>query len=184
MNPRLITALSFSRLFVVCFSLLAGCADDDMADLEAYVAEVKKRNKGDIEPLPDIKVVESFLFRPTELRDPFEPDDMMKMQEEGRVETGIRPDTLRAKEELESYELDTLRMVGTVKQGGVVWGLLKGTDNTIHRVRVGNYLGKNYGKIVSINDNQVEIVEIVADSAGAWHERRAGLELSDVDERD
>jgi type IV pilus assembly protein PilP len=74
-------------------------------------------------------------------------------------------------------------MVGTVRQGGVVWGLLKGADTTIHRVRVGNYLGKNYGKIVSINDNQVEIVEIVADSSGAWHERRAGLELTEVDER-
>ena len=98
--------------------------------------------------------------------------------EEVRVETGIRPDTLRPREELENFELDSLRMVGTVRQEGVVWALLNAKDGTIHRVRVGNYLGKNYGKIVNILDNQIELVEIFADSSGAWRERKAAVGMA------
>lgn len=159
---------------------LPGCAEDDMADLRAYAADVKGRSKGVIEPLPEVRVVEPFSFRATQVRDPFEPDEALQQPEEERLETGVRPDTLRPREELESYELDTLRMVGTVRQAGVVWALVHTKDGTIHRVKVGNYIGRNYGKIVTILDNQIELVEIYADSSGAWRERKAALLMSDT----
>lgn len=160
-------------------SLLSGCMQEDMSDLQSYVAEVKGRNKAPTEPLPEIKVVEPFVFRPNQVRDPFEPDEALQQPEEVRVETGIRPDTLRAREELEGYELDTLRMVGTVRQEGVVWALVNAKEGTIHRVRVGNYIGKNYGKVVNIVDNKIELVEIFADSSGAWRERKASVTMAD-----
>lgn len=154
-----------------------------MADLRAYVAEVKGRSKSAIEALPEVRVVEPFVFRANQARDPFEPDEVLQQPEDVQVETGIRPDTLRPREELENFELDTLRMVGTVRQEGVVWALLTAKDGTIHRVKVGNYLGKNYGKIVSILDNQIELVEIYADSSGAWRERKAAVSMADKGEK-
>ena len=161
---------------------LAGCSDP-MDDLTAYVAAVKHRDPGAIEPLPRIKIVEPFVFKPQALRNPFEPDERLREPRSERVETGLRPDTARRKEELESFELDTLRMVGTVSQEGVIWGLLKAQDGAIYRVKVGHYLGKNYGRIVEIKDHRLELVEIVADSTGAWQERKATLKLADTDEK-
>jgi hypothetical protein len=70
-------------------------------------------------------------------------------------------------------------MVGTVRQEGVVWALLNAKEGTIHRVRVGNYIGKNYGKVVNIVDNKIELVEIFADSSGAWRERKAAVTMAD-----
>jgi type IV pilus assembly protein PilP len=161
-------------------AVTAGCSTDDMSDLKNYVSEVKSRHKGAVDPLPEVKTVEPFVFGAEELRDPFVPDEKSQEPEEEKVESGIRPDTTRPKEELESYELDSLRMVGTVNQEGVLWGLLKANDGTIHRVRSGNYIGKNYGKIVAIKENMIELVEIVSDSPGVWHERKAGLELAEA----
>jgi type IV pilus assembly protein PilP len=159
---------------------LAGCGSNDLSDLRNYVADVKNRTKTEVDPLPEIKTVEPFVFNAEEIRDPFVPDEKMQEPEEERIETGIRPDTARPKEELESYELDSLHMVGTVVQQGLLWGLIKASDGTIHRVRVGNYIGKNYGKIVNIKENMIELVEIVADSPGIWHERKGGLNLSEA----
>lgn len=159
---------------------LAGCGNDDMADLKAYVNEVKARHKGVVEPLPEVKTVEPFAFKSEDLRDPFIIDEKSQEPEEEKVESGIRPDTTRAREELESYELDSLRMVGTVNQQALLWGLVKANDGTIHRVRVGNYMGKNYGKIINIKENMIELVEIFADSPGAWRERKASLDLAEA----
>lgn len=160
---------------------LTACGSGDMADLKSFVAEVKGRHKTAVEPLPEVKTVEPFVFVAEELRDPFIPDETVQDQgEDDKVESGIRPDTTRPKEELESYELDTLRMVGTVNQQGVLWGLIKSSDGAIHRVTTGNYMGRNYGKIINIKENQIELVEIVSENPGAWHERKAGLDLAEA----
>ncbi|BBA37240.1 Tfp pilus assembly protein PilP [Methylocaldum marinum] len=171
-----------SRLLVSWLVALgiSGCAGNDLTDLEAYVAEVKARQKGSVEPLPEIKTVEPFVFNPEDLRDPFIIDDNVQETVEARIGNGIRPDIKRPKEELESYELDTLRMVGTVNRHGVLWGLVKAGDGTIHRVRAGNHMGKNFGKIVNIKESIIELVEIISESPGAWRERKAALDLAEV----
>ncbi|MGR9116634.1 MAG: pilus assembly protein PilP [Gammaproteobacteria bacterium] len=160
--------------------LMAGCVNNDNSDLTSFIAEVKARPKTQIEPLPAIKIVEPFIFRPDGLRDPFKPLDRVDTVDEGGMASGsgIRPDTSRRKEELESYSLDSLRMVGTVKKDGI-WGLIKASDGTIHRVRVGNHMGKNYGKIIRIVEDKIELMEIVPDKPGTWREQQASLALAE-----
>ncbi|MGR9045459.1 MAG: pilus assembly protein PilP [Gammaproteobacteria bacterium] len=160
--------------------LLTGCGGQDNSDLTNYIAAVKARPKTQIEPLPAMKVVEPFIFKPDGLRDPFRPIVRMEQEEGGEVASGsgIRPDTTRRKEELETYSLDSLRMVGTVKKDGI-WGLIKASDGTIHRVRVGNHMGKNYGKIIRIVDDKIELMEIVPDKPGTWREQQASLALAE-----
>ncbi len=161
---------------------LSGCGSDDFDDLTSYIAEVKARPKGTIEPLPEIKVVEPFIFRPDGLRDPFRPVEKVSDSDISDIAagSGIRPDVTRRKEELESYSLDTLRMVGTLKMKNGLWGLIRANDGTIHRVQVGHHMGKNYGKIIRIQEDKIELMEIVPDSRpGLWREQPASLAIAE-----
>jgi type IV pilus assembly protein PilP len=158
---------------------LTGCGGDDFSDLQAYVTEVKSRNKGSIEPLPVVKTVEPFVFQAGQIRDPFTKAQKSDENVDMAPSNGIRPDLARPKEELESYELDTLRMVGTVQMKGGQWGLVKASDGTIHRVRTGNYMGRNYGKVVQIKPDRIDLTEVVPDRPGSWQERPAALEMGD-----
>lgn len=169
-------------VFLLSIIVLNGCAEDDFSDLTQYIAEVKARPKGTIEPLPEIKVVEPFVFKPDGLRDPFRPVE--KLVEDGSQDQaiggGIRPDTSRRKEELESYSLDTLRMVGTLTMKDGLWGLVRANDGTIHRVQVGHHMGKNYGKIIRILEDRIELMEIVPDTKpGLWREQQAALAIAE-----
>jgi type IV pilus assembly protein PilP len=160
---------------------LAGCANDDVSDLRQYIQQVKERPKIAIPPLPEIKIVEPYIFNPEGLRDPFRPVE--RVEEKIALEiangTGIHPDTSRRKEELEGYSLDTLRMVGTLTMFNELWALVKASDGTIHRVQKGNHMGRNYGEIIRILDNKIELMEIVPDTPGAWREQLASLALAE-----
>lgn len=173
-----------SQLFSCGLILLAmsGCGGDDFSDLRKYIQEVQARPKGAIDPLPETKVVETFIFNPDGLRDPFRPTDNISDANNSDVAgyTGIRPDTERRKEELEAYTLDSLRMVGTLTDQKGLWGLIKAKDGTIHSVQVGNHIGQNYGKIIRILDDKIELMEIVPDvKPGTWREQQATLALAE-----
>ena len=82
------------------------------------------------------------------------------------------------KEELEAYALDTLRMVGTLEQEDVTWGLVQTNDGTIHRVKKGNYMGQNHGQIIRVSDNEIELTELVPAGRG-YIEREAALSMGE-----
>jgi type IV pilus assembly protein PilP len=169
-------------LFVLFLSMmLVGCGDGGFSDLQQYVAEVKARPKGTIEPLPEIKAVEPFVFKPEGLRDPFKAISESEESEESQISVGngIKPDTTRRKEELEAFPLDSLRMVGTVVMKANLWALVKASDKTIYRVQVGNHMGKNYGKIIRILTDKIELMEIVPDTPGTWREQQTSLALTE-----
>lgn len=164
------------------FIFASGCGNDDFSDLDKFIQEVKARPKGAIEPLPENKIVEPFVFKPDGLRDPFQPVE--KNTDNSTVDVaggnGIKPDTERRKEELEAYSLDTLRMVGTLTNAKGLWGLIKAKDGTIHRVQVGHHMGQNYGKIIRILEDRIELMEIVPDiKPGTWREQQASLALAE-----
>jgi len=69
-------------------------------------------------------------------------------------------------------------MVGTLANGDGRFALVKGGDG-VHRVKVGDYLGRNYGRIVDITDAEVEVLEIVPDGEGGWLERPRSLNLKE-----
>jgi type IV pilus assembly protein PilP len=160
---------------------LTACGSDDVSDLTKFIQEVKARPKGAIQPLPEKKIVESFTFQPEGLRDPFRAIE--KNSDEAGLDVsgagGIRPDTERRKEELEAFSLDSLRMMGTLKDGKGLWGLIQAKDGTVHSVQVGNHMGQNYGKIIRILEDKIELMEIVPDKPGTWREQQATLALAE-----
>lgn len=167
-------------LWVTVSLLLVACNERGTRDLEQFVEEAQSRQSTQIEPLPEFVPYETFLYQARDMRDPFSPPVVSQAPVISRaLDSGIQPDTRRAREPLESFPLDTLRMVGTLEKNGQSWALVKATDGTIHRVRPGNYMGENYGKIIRISESQIDLVEIVPDGLGGWMEREAALALSD-----
>ena len=52
---------------------------------------------------------------------------------------------MRRKEPLEAFPLDSMSMVGSVNKLGQPVALLR-VDGLLYQVRVGDYLGHNYGR--------------------------------------
>jgi type IV pilus assembly protein PilP len=155
---------------------LAGCSGR-MDDLHAYIDQVKARPGGRIEPLPEIRPAPSHTYAAARdgLRSPFTPDTPISAGP-GGVDA---PDSDRVREFLEQFPLDTMRMVGTLDMGERPFALVQTSDGLVHRVRPGNYLGQNYGRIVSISEAEIQLTEIVADGLGGYIERPAALALSE-----
>ena len=165
-------------LFLLLPLLATGCANKDMTDLQDFVTEVKSRPPTGIEPIPEIKQVIGFIYTAKDRRGPFtRPADDAEATET-ILDAGIRPDPNRRKEELESYALDSLRMVGTLEQDAQTWGLVKTAEGTIHRVISGNYMGQNDGKITRISEDKIELIELVPTGSG-FLERESALALGE-----
>ena len=164
-----------ARWLVLASALtLAGCGGSN-ADLDAYLAEVKSRPPQPLDPLPVMQQFETFEYAAQDLRDPFSnptPD-------ESAANNGLRPDPNRPKEPLETYPLDGLDMVGTLGEGGALIGLIMDPERVIHRVNVGNYMGQTDGRITSIAEDRIELIELAPDGNGGWIERRAEVALDD-----
>jgi len=158
--------------------LLTACGGDKMSDLQAYARSINARPPGPIEPLPEIKPVNTFVYEAEERRDPFTSDAQTEPEEPMISDNGLAPDPRRRKEELEGLSLDSLRMVGTLEQDGVRQGLVRTSDGILHRVRVGNYMGMNNGQITNISDDAIQLTEIVSDGPGQWREREAKVSLT------
>jgi type IV pilus assembly protein PilP len=179
LNPNYQCLAKSFALSLVCF-VLSACGGDDFSDLEQKIAEIKARPKGKIDPLPPIKNTEPFSFD-LDGRDPFKPVEKEAAPDADTPDNGVKPDTSRVKEDLESYALDTLRMVGTLKDS-TLWGLVKSNNGTIYRVKVGNHMGLNDGKIIEISNDEIKLMEIVQDKNPDkdkihWNEQPASLKL-------
>jgi type IV pilus assembly protein PilP len=157
---------------------VAACGSDQ-DDLDQYINEVKARPGGRIEPLPEITPYEVFTYVADAegVRSPFVPDTPQATTT--GAGGGIRPDADRSREFLEGFPLDTLRMVGTLDMGDTMYGLVQTSDGLIHRVVPGNYLGQNDGRINSIDESEIELIEIISDGIGGYIERDAAISLSD-----
>ena len=159
---------------VAVLATVAGCSDDT-DELRAKIAEIKARPGGRIDPLPEVKPYETFAYPASDERSPFEPG----MPASATGPNAIRPDSSRPREFLEQFSLDTLRMVGTLKLQGRVYGLVQTKDGLVHRVLPGNHLGQSDGRITAIEEGKISLIEIVPDGMGGFVERPAALGLSD-----
>ncbi len=149
-------------------------------DLTAYVAKIKARPPSPIAPIPVLKPYEKFEYAASDLHNPFLPVvvDLPDAVVEKKVivDNGIRPDTNRLKEALEEYSLGELSLVGTLEQE-TMWALIRSPEGVIHRVQLGNYVGKNYGQILSISEAEVVLQETVPDGNGGYIHRNNTLSV-------
>jgi type IV pilus assembly protein PilP len=181
MSPPVGT-MAKSSLACLLVATLAGCTSGT-GDVEKWVAEEKAKKGQPLQPPPVIKTFESFEYtlRAPDDRDPFNVP-MDKTEEEEKT-AGPRPDKNRTPEPLEAFPLDGLKMVGTLGSAAAPEGLLKDPEGVIRRVKPGDYVGQNYGRITAINESQIELVELVANDTGGWAERQTTIALADANKK-
>ena len=154
--------------------LAAGCTGGK-GELEQWITTTKVRPGGRIDPLPEVKPYETYVYNVGTSRSPFQPQG----PNAGLNGANVRPSNRRNREFLEGFSLDTMKMVGTFKVGGNFYGLVQSRDGLVHKVQPGNFLGQNDGKITEITSSKISLVEIIPDGLGGYIERPASLALAD-----
>lgn len=158
---------------------LVGCdSSGSFADLQTFMDEVRARPKGAIEPMPKEVIYEPFTYVAAALRSPFQPPVKIDFVSQQKGNADVQPDETRVKQFLEGFNIESFVMVGTLSNEAGVYALIRGGDG-VHRIRMGDYLGANHGRVVAITAAGVEIIEIVSDGDGGWLERPRTLALQE-----
>lgn len=159
---------------------LAACGSEEHTDIKDWMKEQTRDVRGRVPPLPEVKPFPVVSYDAGDLIDPFRP---AKVEPEKKAAGGgIKPDFDRRKEELERYPLEALKFVGLIRNDKTLYAVII-ADKRVHRVKVGNYLGENFGRITAIeaspgmDEGQVIVKEQIQDPAGDWAERTSVLEL-------
>jgi type IV pilus assembly protein PilP len=169
MNVRSIT------LAVVAPLLLSACVSEEHQDLKLWMQESSVGIKGRVVPLPEIKPFPVVSYDADSYSDPFAPE-RIEPEKKNAGGGGFAPDLNRYKEPLEAYPLESLKMVGVLREKKGMSAIIQ-ADKTVHTVRPGNYIGQNFGKIAMITETEISIVELVQDPANDWVERPTSLQL-------
>lgn len=156
--------------------LLGGCSGNDFSDLQVFMEEVRARPVGKIEPLPRFKPYEAFTYSASSLRSPFQPPVRVDLTQRQKGSQDISPDENRVRQFLEGFNIEGFEMVGMFSNQQGMQALIRGAGG-VHRVKVGDYLGRNHGRVTNIEEGRVDVVEIVPDGEGGWLERPRALSL-------
>lgn len=166
--------LLFLASIILSVMAIAGCQQKQKENLTVFVANAAKMEPQEIEPLPNIKPIEPYAYTAQDLPDPFDIENL-KPKQVVSTRSGEGPDTNRRREPLENYPLDALKMVGTLFRENEQRVIIQTPEGAVQTAVVGNYVGQNYGQILSIDENEVKIKEQVLNSAGTWVERDASI---------
>ena len=161
----------FTMLTVIFLSACSSKENQHMT-LHQYINKVKQRPAGAIEPLPAFETHVPFTYSSEHRRDPFRPVKQ-------KVNHGA-PSEHRNKEALESFPLDSLRMVGTVRRNNTLWALVAANNGNIYRVTVGNHMGQNYGKIQAITHQSIRLQEMIFTEDEGWIKHNTTISLSNL----
>lgn len=158
---------------ILMLAIVAGCSSKD-SDLDSFISNTKNEQPGGVQPLPEVKPQEGFVYAAQALRSPFVPGGSGESSA-----PGVRPNSNRNREYLEQFSLDTLQMVGTMRLSGRQFALVKTRDGLVHRVLPGQYMGQNDGRITQVEPSRISLTEIVPDGLGGFMERPAALDMAE-----
>ncbi|MFW1676558.1 pilus assembly protein PilP [Pontibacter sp. JAM-7] len=169
--------------------LLTGCVDwvEGTDDLKVFVEKAKASAPGRIEPLPESKPYESFVYEGASMREPFRPllpvtpEAIAGADGNGAVDNGIKPNKERIKDYLETFSVDDLEMVGIIFKRGKPssWALIRDPNAEVHRVTVGDRLGLDFGEVVALDERKIQLKEIISNGRGGWMYRSRTLALEE-----
>ena len=163
--------------------MLTACSDSDVREVQQWMADTEKKTKVTVKPLAEPKTFTAFAYQAGDAVEPFSQNKLLA--EMARTDAGstnpLKPDADRRRELLETFPLDTMRMVGLLQKGGANHALLQ-IDRAVHQVRAGQRIGQNFGVVTSVTEQAVNIREVVQDATGDWVERMSKLELQESKE--
>lgn len=178
-NQQFLHLFNVNKLtYLLLVLFLAACGGEEFEDLQEFVKKSGEELRGQVDAPPEITLYEPFLYdNSAELPDPFKPKIQNVRQQPSENILGNQPDFNRPKEELENYPLESLKMVGYLHKGKYGNAIIRSSDGKIHHVKSGNYIGLNFGHIISVSETEIKLKEMVQDSGGDWVERESILQL-------
>lgn len=164
--------------------LLAACGGAVDDDLSTWMAEQKAQTHPRVPPLSAPKQFTPADYSQAGAVDPFSAEKLTQALQRDTTHTTVNtalltPEIARRKEPLEAFPLDTLSMVGSLQKDGRPAALIK-VGTMLYQVRIGEYLGQNYGRVTAITETETRIREVVQDPGGDWVERQASLQLQEI----
>jgi type IV pilus assembly protein PilP len=190
MRNNTIQRMGYVFFFVLTTLLVSACDGQDITDLKKYVAKIKAEEKPLIDPIPQYKLVPKYPYGVQKLRDPF----IVIVKRTGRDRRSFgrnqsqkkkgpacprNPMLNRVRSGLELMPLDALQMVGTLKSNGNLWALMESkSDGAIYRKKQHDYMGENYGQIINVSNDKVEILEQLPDGKGCWKQETMTIRLT------
>ena len=171
-------------LSVACLLLaLSGCGSSSDNDIRQWMVEERNQTRPKVEPLPAPKQFKPEPYSNAAAMEPFSKEKLtqaLKRDSNQVAANGalVAPELARRKEPLESFPLDAISVVGSIHKAGEPVALVK-VDNLLYQVKVGSYLGPNFGRVTKISETEVTLREIVQDAVGEWIERVATLQLQE-----
>ncbi|MBK7025711.1 MAG: pilus assembly protein PilP [Polaromonas sp.] len=182
MIPATFSNISTFRI-AACLSLIAltGCFNSKNDELKQWMVAERGNTVAQVKPVSEPKKFIPQAYDQASEISPFNNQKLLQALRRDNTQSStslalLSPELSRRKEALESAPLDTISMVGSIDKNKSKVGLLK-VDKLLYQVKVGNYIGQNYGRITKISDTEIVLREIVQDAAGEWIERIANLQL-------
>jgi len=176
-------SIRYGLPILACLALLSACGASNEDDLRQWMVEEKNQIRPKVAPIPAPKQFIPEAYAITAAVEPFSNVKLtqaLKRESSQAVTNGalVAPELARRKEPLEAFPLDSMTLVGNLTKSGQPVALVK-VDSLLYQVKLGNYLGQNYGKVTQITETQITLREIVQDAVGEWIERPATLELQE-----
>lgn len=172
---------SINTAALAALTLLSACGDGGVQEIKQWMEDVRRQTPVSSQKIAEPKKFTPFVYAGKDEIDPFSPVKLsaaLAKQLAANSSGALKPDLERRREPLESFPLDSVKMVGTLEKPGLSYALLQ-VDKAIFQVKLGNYIGQNFGMVTRITESEVEIKEIVRDASGEWVERKAKLELQE-----
>ncbi|MDD2832802.1 MAG: pilus assembly protein PilP [Methylotenera sp.] len=169
---RALCYVACSSMFAV---LLTACSGDQGDDLDQYMRDAAKDVQPKIQPLPEVKSYMALQYNADNtLVDPF------RARKAANKSSALQPNLNRPKEPMEAYPLESLKYVGMLSRNKLTYALVKTPDNTVQQVKVGNYVGQNFGRVMQITDSELVLKETIQDDlSGDWIERESAVALQE-----
>ncbi len=163
-----------SSICIACIALTA-CSGDDGDDLDKFMREAANDMRAKIKPLPEVRPYLALEYNADGmLSDPF------RSRKAANKSGGLQPNLSRPREPMEAYSLENIKYVGLISKSKLTYALVKTPDNNVQQVKVGNFVGQNFGVITQITDSEIVLKEIVQDDlSGDWVERVSNLQLQE-----
>ena len=154
--------------------LLSACSEHD--DLRQWMANVKQQaiKSYPQQEVPSVNAMATYTPPSFVGLQAFNADRLKAGRQTG--EDG--PNMNRPKEILEAFGLEKLAYVGSMMKAGKSIGFIK-VDDHIYTVNVGNHIGQDFGRIVTIEPDRIVIQEMVEDTDGSWQHREGNITRSD-----
>lgn len=168
---------------VILGATLVGCGSTSEDDIRQWMVEERNQTRPKVDPIPAPKQFKPEAYTNATAVEPFSKEKLtqaLKRDSNQVAANGalVAPELARRKEPLESFPLDAMSVVGSIHKAGQPVALVK-VDNLLYQVKVGSYLGQNFGKVMKISETEVTLREIVQDAVGEWIERVATLQLQE-----